>query len=73
MSVRVGGGATWTAETPTKLFEGSYVAPIMGRSYDVSADGQRFVMIKPAPEAAPPSIVVVQNWTEELKRLVPTR
>jgi hypothetical protein len=23
--------------------------------------------------AAPPSLIVVQHWTEELKRLVPTR
>ena len=41
-------------------------------AYDVSLDGQRFLMIKPGAEATPPSIVVVQNWTEELKRLVPT-
>ena len=41
---------------------------------DVSADGQRFLMIKnPAvdQEAATPQIVVVQNWFEELKELVP--
>ena len=33
-------------------------------------------MIKPAsldPSARPASIVVVQNWLEELKRLVPVR
>jgi serine/threonine-protein kinase len=46
-----------------------------GRTYDVSADGQRFLMIKEAAStneaAAPPQIVVVQNWHEELKRLVP--
>jgi hypothetical protein len=48
------------------------------RSYDVSRDGQKFLMIKeplnvdpkPAPAAR---LVVVLNWTEELKRLVPTR
>jgi len=39
------------------------------RSYDVSPDGQRFLVIKETGG----SIVVVQNWTEELKRLVPTR
>jgi Tol biopolymer transport system component len=27
----------------------------------------------PNQSSAPPSIVVVQNWTEELKRLVPTQ
>ena len=43
--------------------------------YDVSPDGQRFLMIK-APgtdaSAAPPALIVVQHWDEELKRLVPT-
>jgi hypothetical protein len=43
----------------------------------VSRDGQRFLMIKDAlagdPNAATASIVVVLNWTEELKRLVPTK
>ena len=42
-------------------------------SYDVSLDGQRFVMIKPGDtEEAAPHIIVVQNWFEELNRLVPT-
>jgi hypothetical protein len=49
----------------------------LGRTYDVSPDGQRFLMIKASGESndmsAPMSIIVVQNWTEELKRLVPTR
>jgi hypothetical protein len=47
-----------------------------GRVYDVSPDGQRFLMIK-APGAgagpAPPALIVVQHWDEELKRLVPTK
>ena len=42
-----------------------------GRSYDVSADGQRFVMTMPVgdgdEEAAPPSIRVVENWYEEFR------
>ena len=42
--------------------------------YDVSPDGRRFLMIsnqRNGTSAAPPQIVVVQNWLEELKRLVP--
>jgi len=44
-----------------------------GRTYDVSRDGQRFVMIKMAPglPSKAPSVVVVLNWFEELKRAVP--
>jgi hypothetical protein len=52
-------------------------APFLTRTYDASPDGKRFLMIKDAgvagPAVAPASIVVVQNWLEELKRLVPTK
>ena len=48
MSVSVEPGATWRAGIPTKLFEGQYF--VLGgfsfRHYDVSPDGQRFLMIK---------------------------
>jgi hypothetical protein len=40
--------------------------------YDVSTDGQRFMAIRAGvPSQQPTSIVVVENWLEELKRLVP--
>ena len=59
---------------PEELFTGNYVADsVVGRSYDVSADSQRFLMIRPGagePEI-PPVVILVQNWFEELKRLVP--
>jgi len=42
------------------------------RTYEQSLDGRRF-LLKSVPSAAPPSLVVVLNWLEELKRLVPTR
>ena len=44
-----------------------------GRTYDVSHDGRRFLMIKmDAGQAATvPSVVVVLNWFEELKRALP--
>ena len=70
-------GATWNAGTPMKLLEGRYVTgSTIGRTYDVSPDGQRFLVIK-APETEPgaalPALIVVQHWDEELKRLVPTK
>jgi Tol biopolymer transport system component len=40
-------------------------------SYDVSADGQRFLMIERDLEAAPNQINVVLDWGEELRRRVP--
>ncbi len=43
----------------------------------VSPDGQRFLLLATATEnadgeAIQPQVIVVQNWFEELRRLVPT-
>jgi hypothetical protein len=83
MSVHVGRGAGWMAGAPVKLFAGHYYhgsgwpANAAAPTYDVSLDGQRFLMIKPVGAAEPrsgsPNLIVVQNWFEELKRLVPNR
>jgi serine/threonine-protein kinase len=48
------------------------------RHYDVSPDGKRFLLLKEVETAgvnkpAAPEIRLVQNWTEELKRLVPAK
>ena len=57
---------------PRLLFE-SESFQSRGNSYDVSADGERFIMIDRSRSAQPPTqLVVVQNLAEELKRLVPT-
>ncbi len=62
--------------TPTKLFDTRYYAAANARTYDVSRDGQTFLMIKAAgddPTSTPTGIVVVLNWVEELKARVPTK
>ena len=62
--------------TPAPLFDKPFFKVPSGgaRSYDVARDG-RFLMIQPEgatlAAAAQSSIVVVQNWTEELKQRVP--
>jgi Tol biopolymer transport system component len=80
MRVGVQRNASWSATTPTKLFDGKYftgagTGGFPGRTYDVSHDGQRFLMIKAGTQAgaAPPSIVVVQHWDQELRARVPTK
>ena len=80
MAVPVQIGATFSHGNPKKLFDWpSIAAPGLGRTYDVSADGQRFLMIKEgsagdtAFNSAGASLVVVLNWTEELKRLLPVK
>jgi len=43
-----------------------------GSGYDILPDG-RFVMVRGADPSGSREIVLVQNWFEELKRLVPTK
>ncbi len=61
--------------TPRKLFQGTFTVSSGSRSYDVTADGRRFIMVQPSQQAPLPvsQIVVVQNWSEELKRIAPTK
>jgi Tol biopolymer transport system component len=65
----------FTAGKPRTLFEGQY-QPTAATfpNYDVSLDGQRFLMLKPVDQAqaSPTQINVVLNWFEELKQKVPT-
>jgi serine/threonine-protein kinase len=66
----------WNADTPAKLLEKLYYGAqtSAGRTYDVSADGRRFLMITTTEGAAmdQAQVIVVQHWDEELKRLAPT-
>jgi eukaryotic-like serine/threonine-protein kinase len=81
--VGVEGSASFKTSKPVRLVEGRYYAgagsgAAPGRTYDVSPDGRRFLMVKEGggsdqTAAPPPSIVVVQHWVEELKHLVPTK
>jgi hypothetical protein len=48
-------------------------AALSSRTYDLSADGSRFLMVKQGDASRPSSIVGVQNWFEELKARVPAR
>ena len=74
MAVAVETGNEFSFAAPKPLFSGPYVQrpdPV-ARGYDVARDG-RFLMILPGDEnraAAPASIVVVQNFGEELKQRV---
>lgn len=69
------------AGKPVVLFEGSYlVGPAAGRQYDITPDGERFVMIAFGRTTGKEEeggitrnreIVIVENWFEEIKRLAP--
>ena len=78
MVVDVKLGDVFTAGTPRVLWEAMgtrYPGGTGGRTYDVAPDGQRFLMIQQrdsAPQTPLTSVVLVQNWLDELKRLAPT-
>jgi Tol biopolymer transport system component len=75
MAVDISTQPSFVAGKPRMLFEGPYLpTPLTNPNYDVSPDGQRFLMLKPVEQTqeAPTQINVVLNWFEELKRRVPT-
>jgi hypothetical protein len=68
----------FSAGKASKLFDGPWYAEQAGRTYDVSRDGKRFLMIKDtvvldprSPSQTSATITVVLNWTEELKARLP--
>jgi serine/threonine-protein kinase len=77
VSVHATGGFTYDA--PTKLFDTQpYYFGSPNRTYDVTPDGQRFLMIKPFLSTAettdqPAKVVFVLNWFEELKARFPLK
>jgi serine/threonine-protein kinase len=75
MAVEIRTSPTFSAGAPRMLFEGRYVlSPNFVASYDVSADGQRFLRVQPMhPDPPTDRIQVTLNWFEELKRLAPAQ
>jgi hypothetical protein len=61
------------AFAPQVLFEGPFELETGGfRNFDVTRDGQRFIMVLSEDEPLD-RLVFVVNWAEDLKRLVPSR
>jgi eukaryotic-like serine/threonine-protein kinase len=74
MSVEVKAGAAgFEVSLPKVLFEAPVDTPFGGSRYDVSPDGQRFLVNAPAENTSSASMTVVVNWQEELKRRVPSK
>ncbi len=68
---------TFQHGNPEVVFEGRYAFAGPNRLFDLSPDGTRFLVRKPSggqtdDAAVPLDLVLVQNWFEELTRLVPT-
>ena len=69
MVVDVRTSPDFSASRPRMLFEKA----AMLNEFDVTADGQRFVMIDTSNNPTPTQIEVIVNWFEELKRKVPAK
>ena len=73
VAVSVSSGSSFSVGSATRLFEHPGLRPGFNYApYDVSADGQRFILAEPVEEgadadAAVPSIRVVLNWFEEFR------
>jgi dipeptidyl aminopeptidase/acylaminoacyl peptidase len=81
MAVQVSTGSTFQAAKPRVLWTGRYAHGLGSQcgppgttssNYDVTPDGERFLMIK-QDETAPAQINVVLNWTAELQRILNTK
>jgi serine/threonine protein kinase len=71
MAARVSGGPPLRVDAPVQLFDGPYTLDLKGHQReDIAPDGKSFLMVENTDDFG---IVIVQNWTDELKRLVPTK
>ncbi len=70
MVARVRTGSTFEAEIPEPLFEskGKTFGGLTRRQYDVSADGERFLVNWAMEEESSAPITLVQNWTAKARR-----
>ena len=59
--------------TPMILFQEVFADGATNAWYDVSPDGQRFLMLKPDDASTSDSIVVIQDWMDEVEGLVSRR
>jgi eukaryotic-like serine/threonine-protein kinase len=69
-------GSAWTATSPSKTLEPGYWSSdvLIGRQYDVSPDGKRFLVVTPPKDPGdPPELIVMQHWGEELKTKLPSK
>jgi eukaryotic-like serine/threonine-protein kinase len=75
VSVAMQTNPTFAAAQPRLLFEGKFFHHQGGfyPTYDVTRDGQQFVMVEPEQKISDNQLIVTVNWLDELKRRVPVR
>jgi hypothetical protein len=53
--------------TPRTLFSAATYGAVNATSYDVTADGRRFLVTEPNSPKGPVPLTLVTNWNAELK------
>jgi serine/threonine-protein kinase len=66
VGVEASAGDGFRVATPRQLFSGNFTGTARDLAFDVSPDGQRFVMIKSDESAALRQLTIVQNWAAAL-------
>jgi len=76
-TVDVQSGSGFAVTKPRLLFAkaGYASSPVVNRYWDVSPDGQHFLMVKQEDRKPQPitEMILVHDWFEELKQLAPIR
>jgi hypothetical protein len=74
MAVDITTEPAFAAGQPVELFKSEFFTDGTSRKFDVTPDGQRFLMLRQEhlERETVTELRVVLNWFEELKRLVPT-
>jgi hypothetical protein len=67
MAVPVSADESFKPGVPKEVFNRPYLTRPGARNYDVSPDGEGFLFVREGGV----SIHLVQNWSEELKAMVP--
>jgi Tol biopolymer transport system component len=71
MAVQVTTGASFEASSPVALFQTHRRQPVSAQdvfSYDVSGDGQRFLILTKVDEGNPAPLSVLLNWSSEMEK-----
>jgi len=71
MAVPIRTTPSFSIGNPEVLFEGTYLLGSPGaHNYDVTPDGQRFLMIKAGDREDAPQVQVILNWLDDVKTRV---
>jgi serine/threonine-protein kinase len=70
VAVRVETGTAFSTGSPTVLFrDAGYLRSGVHRQYDVTPDGQRFILVRRMDAGHESQLVLVENFFEELRRI----